>query len=110
MQNSCCAAVRLPTWALVLLTFPPICLAAAKAKVHTVSLGMARKVPWSRPDRVPVSGDAGSNMTQMLKVRPLIVDGKQKEWTTGDAHDVTDRSFTIRRAMRLNDTLPGEAT
>jgi hypothetical protein len=43
-----------------------------------------------------------------LKVRPLIVDGRQKEWTTGDAHDVTDRSFTIRRALRLNDTLPGD--
>jgi hypothetical protein len=44
-----------------------------------------------------------------LKVRPLFVDGKQKEWTTGDSHDVTDRSFTIRRALRLNDTLPGDA-
>jgi hypothetical protein len=45
----------------------------------------------------------------MLKVRPLTLDGHQKEWTTGDAHDVTDRSFTIRRALRLNDALPGEA-
>jgi hypothetical protein len=46
----------------------------------------------------------------MIKVRPLTVDGRQKEWTTGDAHDVTDRSFAIRRALRLNDSLPGEAT
>jgi hypothetical protein len=46
---------------------------------------------------------------ETLKVRPLTVDGRQKEWTTGDAHDVTDRSFTVRRAMRLNDALPGEA-
>ncbi len=37
------------------------------------------------------------------------IDGQQKEWTTGDTHDVTDRTFTIRRAMRLNDSLPGEA-
>ena len=44
-----------------------------------------------------------------MKVRPLIVDGRQKEWTTGEAHDVTDRSFTIRRALRLNDALPGDA-
>jgi hypothetical protein len=44
-----------------------------------------------------------------LKVRPLMVDGRQKEWTTGDAHDVTDRSFTIRRALRLNDALPSDA-
>jgi len=41
-----------------------------------------------------------------LKVRPLLVDGAVKEWTTGDPHDVTDRSFAVRRAVRLNDTLP----
>ena len=27
-------------------------------------------------------------------------------WTTGDAHDVTDRSFVVRRVIRLNDALP----
>ena len=32
-----------------------------------------------------------------------------KEWTTGDAHDVTDRSFVVRRAIRLNDSLPSDA-
>ncbi len=31
-----------------------------------------------------------------------------KEWTTGDAHDVTDRSFVVRRAIRVNDTLPSD--
>ena len=32
-----------------------------------------------------------------------------KEWTTGEAHDVTDRSFVVRRAMRLNDcACPGD--
>ncbi|HEX3571248.1 MAG TPA: hypothetical protein VHU44_10540 [Acidobacteriaceae bacterium] len=110
MQTSCCAPVRLLMWAIVFLVFHPISLAAAKAKTHTVSLGAARKVPWSRPDKVPNPDDPASKVLPTLKVRPLIVDGKQKEWTTGDAHDVTDRSFTIRRAMRLNDTLPGDAT
>jgi hypothetical protein len=43
-----------------------------------------------------------------LKVRPLVVDGKVKEWTTGDAHDVTERSFAVRRAVRLNDSLPAD--
>ena len=42
-----------------------------------------------------------------LKIRALVVDGGLKEWTTGDAHDVTDRSFVVRRVMRLNDALPG---
>jgi hypothetical protein len=45
---------------------------------------------------------------EALKIRPLAVDGQVKEWTTGDAHDVTDRSFVVRRALRLNDELPGE--
>jgi hypothetical protein len=36
------------------------------------------------------------------------VDGVLKEWTTGDAHEVTDRSFVVRRAIRLNDALPGD--
>jgi hypothetical protein len=31
-----------------------------------------------------------------------------KEWTTGDAHDVTDRTFLVRRALRINDALPGD--
>jgi len=31
-----------------------------------------------------------------------------KEWTTGDAHDVTDRTFVVRRAIRINDSLPGD--
>ena len=43
-----------------------------------------------------------------LKIRALVVDGQVKEWTTGDAHDVTDRSFVVRRVLRLNDSLPGE--
>ena len=47
-------------------------------------------------------------MKQELKVRPLMVDGKVKEWTTGEAHDVTDRSFAVRRAVRLNDALPAD--
>jgi hypothetical protein len=37
-----------------------------------------------------------------------MVDGALKEWTTGDAHDVTDRSFVVRRVLRLNDSLPGD--
>jgi len=45
-----------------------------------------------------------------LRVRALIVDGRQKEWVTGDVHDVTDRSFAVRRVMRVNDALPGDGS
>ncbi len=41
-----------------------------------------------------------------LKTRALLVDGRVSEWTTGEAHDVTDRSFVVRRALRINDSLP----
>jgi hypothetical protein len=76
---------------------------AAAPRTHTVTLGAVRRVPYTQPDATP---DSRVDETSTLKVRPLLVDGLQKEWTTGDSHDVTDRSFTIRRALRLNDSLP----
>ena len=69
-----------------------------------VALGAARRVPYSKAGD-PAGAAPGENA---LKISPLVVDGNVKEWTTGDAHDVTDRSFVVRRAMRLNDELPGE--
>jgi hypothetical protein len=80
---------------------------AAPPKVHVLALGAVRKVPYTLPETAPATGKPSDPV--MLKVRPLTLDVHQKEWTTGDAHDVTDRSFTIRRALRLNDALPGEA-
>ena len=43
-------------------------------------------------------------------VRPLLVDGKVKEWTSGESHAITDRSFVVRRVLRLNDSLPSDKT
>lgn len=79
-------------------------LAFAAAKPHLVGLGTPRREPYS------LQGDpAGAKKDETeLKVRPLVVDGKVKEWTTGDAHEVTERSFVVRRAVRLNDTLPAD--
>ena len=45
---------------------------------------------------------------QELKVRPLYVDDKLREFTTGDIHEVTDKLFVVRRAYRVNDVLPEE--
>jgi hypothetical protein len=73
-------------------------------KPHVVVLGAARSVPYSR------AGDpagAGPDETS-LKTRALMVDGRVSEWTTGDTHDVTERSFVVRRALRINDTLPSD--
>jgi hypothetical protein len=77
---------------------------AAPPKQHTVILGAARRVNYSK------AGDpAGAVQGETeLRIRALLVDGALKEWTTGDPHDVTDRSFVVRRAIRLNDTLPSD--
>ena len=79
-------------------------LPSAAAKTHTVVLGAARKVTYSRADD-PAGAQAGEDT---LTIRALLVDGVLKEWTTGASHDVTDRSFVVRRVIRLNDTLPGD--
>jgi len=81
-------------------------LFAAVPKVHTVTLGPYRKVPYTQPDATP---DTKTDETSSLKIRPLFVDDRQKEWTTGEIHDITDRTFTVRRALRLNDSLPTDA-
>ena len=86
----------------LLLMAVPHSLAAAKA--HTVFFGSGKNVPYSA-----VSDPAGALPDENeLCVRPLVVDDKLKEWTTGEAHDITDRSFVVRRALRLNDALPGD--
>ena len=107
MQPFPSAPVRLMIWTLAFFPFSPCLVAAAAAppKIHVVSLGAVRKVPYTPPEAPSTAGKPAEALT--LKVRTLTVDGRQKEWTTGDAHDVTDRSYTIRRVLRLNDALPG---
>ena len=91
---------------LALLFSTTLSASAAPRKAHSVVLGAARKVPYTK------AGDpAGAAPAENeLKVRALLVDGVLKEWTTGDAHDVTDRSFVVRRVLRLNDALPADKT
>jgi len=86
-----------------LLTISPAASASPR-KVHTVALGAAKHVAYSKTGD-PAGAAAGENF---IRIRPLLVDGLLKEWTTGEAHDITDRSFAVRRVIRLNDTLPGD--
>jgi hypothetical protein len=80
--------------------------ADAATKPHTVFLGSGKTVSYS------TIGDPAGALPgeKQLRVRPLLVDEKVKEWTTGESHSITDRSFVIRRALRVNDALPGEKT
>jgi hypothetical protein len=43
-----------------------------------------------------------------LKVRPLYVDARLREYAAGIPHEITDRIFVVRRVVRVNDALPEE--
>jgi hypothetical protein len=88
---------------LAVLSF--FCCLPAVARTHTVSLGPVRRVPYTPPE---ATAEMKTEESTTLKIRSLDVDGQHKEWTVGDAHDVTDRTFVIRRALHINDGLPGE--
>src|ERR1035441_11110402 len=90
--------------AVILVILLSAAVHAAPRKAHVVVLGAARKVAYSKVGD-PAGAAPGENE---LKVRALLVDGVVKEWTTGEAHDVTDRSFVVRRVIKLNDALPSD--
>jgi hypothetical protein len=73
------------------------CFAASKQ--HVITFGKWISVKWPNA--------TGMKLLD-LKVRPLFVDTRLKEYTTGTPHDLTDRLFTVRRVFRINDVLPGE--
>ncbi len=91
-----------PLLALLVFLVPAPVIAG---RMHTVTLGPVRKVPYTPPE---ATADSKSEEATTLRIRPLIVDDKPREWTVGDLHEVTDRTFVIRRAFRINDSLPGE--
>lgn len=78
---------------------------AKPPRLHTVVLGAVKRVPYAPAD---VTADDKQEDTATLRVRPLLVDDREREWTTGNLHEVTERSFVVRRVMRLNDALPEE--
>jgi hypothetical protein len=75
----------------------------AASKPHIITLGKWITVQW-----FPNPG-AADDKPLILKVRPLLVDARAREFTLGPAHDVTDRLFVVRRAFRINDSLPQES-
>jgi len=82
------------------IVFSPA-LARSASKVHVIAFGKWTLVEW-----FPGS-DEGKPQT--LKIRGLIVDGRVKEYVLGPPHEVTDRLFVVRRAFRVNDSLPEES-
>mgnify|MGYP001547162053 FL=1 len=88
---------------LLFVQFSPWPALASGPKIHSVTLGPSRRVPYTEPDATP---DSKSEETSTLRIRALFVDNRQKEWTMGEVHDITDRTFAVRRALRVNDALP----
>jgi len=72
-------------------------LAFAAYKQHVAALGKWTSIKGSQDDE-------GKPLD--VKVRPLYVDARTKEFTVGPAHDVTERTFVVQRMFRLNDSLP----
>lgn len=87
------------TLQLVLLSFiSRECTAVSKP--HVITFGKWISAKWP---------NATGQKQLDLKVRPLMVDIRLKEYTTGSPHDLTDRLFVVQRAFRVNDALPAEA-
>lgn len=82
-------------FSLVLLLFA---VAKAATKPHVISFGKPTVVKW-------FVGLDESNAVD-VRVRPIYVDTRLKEFTLGPAYDVTDRLFVVQRMFRLNDALP----
>jgi hypothetical protein len=78
--------------------------AIAATKPHIVTFGKWTTVQWS------LGTITADDKPLTLKVRPILVDAHIKEFTIGPTHDVTDRLFVVRRAFRVNDSLPQEST
>lgn len=72
----------------------------AVTKPHVISFGKWMSAKWPNA--------TGEKLFEM-KVRPLFVDTRLREYTTGAPHELTDRLFVIRRAFRVNDALPAES-
>ncbi len=92
-------------WILFLLAALAIPLQAAR-KPHVVFFGKSQTVKLFADTATDTA--AQDTLGKDLKVRPLYVDTKLKEFTTGASHEITDRLFVVRRAYRLNDSLPAE--
>jgi hypothetical protein len=81
-----------------MLSFTAVMYAAAKPHVVFFGKPIAAKLFLGNDDTRSVT----------VKARPLYVDGKLKEFTAGEAHDITERQFAVQRVYRVNDSLPGD--
>lgn len=70
--------------------------AAVVAQAHVLAWGAWISITLESGDRI--------------KVRPIVIDGRMKEYSTGAAHEVTEGLWVVRRVMRVNNSLPQETS
>jgi hypothetical protein len=83
--------------------------ATAATKPHVITFGKWTTVLWFPTTAEADDKDKPLTLPLTLKVRPLLIDAHIKEFTLGPPHEVTDRLFVVRRAFRVNDSLPQES-
>lgn len=74
----------------------------ATRRIHSAGLGEWHSVPYAPHP------DATSPATGQLRIRPLIVDGRLADWTTGEPHMITAQTFTVQQVLRVNNALPAD--
>lgn len=75
----------------------------AATKAHVIALGKSISVQW-------LAGTSAENQPpHVIKVRALLIDGRAKEYVIGSPHEITDRLFVVRRAVRVNDSLQDDS-
>ena len=47
---------------------------------------------------------------EKISVRPILMDGRVKDYSTGLPHQVTESLWVVRRAMRINNALPQDTS
>ena len=73
-------------------------VAQAEPNPHVVLFGKEMRVKLFLGPREDKSAD--------MNIRALSVDGRIREFTTGEPHQISGTQFVVRKAFRLNDWLP----
>jgi hypothetical protein len=89
--------VRLLVWAALLTP-----AAGAATKIHVITFGKWTSVQW-------FTDSGADDKPLILKIRALVIDGRIREYALGAPHEVTERLFVVRRAFRVNDSLPEDS-
>jgi len=70
------------------------------AKAHLVTFG-----PWLK---VHLFVGPEADKVEDIKVRSLNIDNHSRDYVVGEPHDLTEKTFVMRRAYRMNDAITSQ--